>query len=156
MCANSQDCLKKVTESLYTSKIRYGLQLCGSVRTTSAETESGLMKDLQKTQNKALRFLNNSRLKDKISTKSILDKMKMLSVNQLNGQIKLTETWKFMNNKNSSLKNLVLKSRDSERVTRIISIGKLVEEGYSNLSHIRMMQQDFGTKQQTILKTVQV
>ena len=39
-----------------------------------------------------------------------------------------------MNNKNSSLKNLVLKSHDSERVTRAISKGELVEEGYSNLS----------------------
>ena len=92
------------------------------------------MKDLQKTQNKALRFLNKTRIKDKISTKSILEKMNMLSVNQLNAQIKLTETWKLMNNKKSSLKNLVIKSFDSERVMRSVSKGELIEEGSSILS----------------------
>ena len=47
-----------------------------------------------KSQNKLLRFLNKTSLKDKISTKSMLVKHNMLSINQLNAQIKLTEIWK--------------------------------------------------------------
>ena len=43
------------------------------------------------------RILNNCTLKDKISTKSIACELKMLSVNQINAQVKLTETWKALN-----------------------------------------------------------
>ena len=55
------------------------------------------MSQLQKSQNKLLRFLNNSRISDKISTKSMLEKHNMLAVNQINAQIKLTEMWKALN-----------------------------------------------------------
>ena len=52
------------------------------------------MKDLQISQNKMLRLLNNSRICDKISTASLLVKFNMMSVNQINAQIKLSEMWK--------------------------------------------------------------
>ena len=39
------------------------------------------------------RLLNNSRISDKISTSSLLAKFNMLSVNQINTQIKLSEMW---------------------------------------------------------------
>ena len=55
------------------------------------------MSQLQKSQNKLLRFLNNSRISDKISTKFMLEKHNMLAVNQINAQIKLTEMWKALN-----------------------------------------------------------
>ena len=41
-----------------------------------------------------LRLINNSRIKDKISVKSMLKKFNLLSVNQLAAQIKLQEVWK--------------------------------------------------------------
>ena len=41
-----------------------------------------------------LRLINNSRVKDKISTASMLKKFDLLSVNQLAAQIKLQEVWK--------------------------------------------------------------
>ena len=53
--------------------------------------------NIQKIQNKMFRILNNCTLKDKISTKSIACELKMLSVNQINAQVKLTETWKALN-----------------------------------------------------------
>ena len=102
----NDECLLKVANSIYTSKLRYGLQLCAKVRWEDSDTTDGVMKDLQKTQNKLLRFLNKSKIKDEINTKVILKKVKMLSVNQMNAQIKLTETWKALNNKNSALKNV--------------------------------------------------
>ena len=52
---------------------------------------------IQKCLNKLVRVLNNSRLSDKISTKLMLEKLGMLSVNQINAQIKLTEMWKATN-----------------------------------------------------------
>ena len=56
--------------------------------------------DLQKNQNKKCGFLNKSKLSDKISSKSILETQKQLSVNQINAQMKLCDMWKanFQNN----------------------------------------------------------
>ena len=92
------------------------------------------MKVLQKTQNKALRFLNNTKIKDKLNTKKILGNLNMLSVNQLNTQIKLIETWKAMNGINCFLNNLVNKLSEGDRITRSITNGELVEEGASIIS----------------------
>ena len=55
------------------------------------------MKSLQLSQNRLLRLLNNSRVSDKISTKLMLEKYNLPSVNQLAAEIKLTETWKSIN-----------------------------------------------------------
>ena len=55
------------------------------------------MKELQLTQNRLLRAINNTRIKDKISITSMLDKFQLLSVNQLAATIKLQEVWKALN-----------------------------------------------------------
>ena len=55
------------------------------------------MKSLQLTQNRMLRTMNVSKIKDKISTVTLLNKFGLLSVNQLAAQIKLTEVWKSLN-----------------------------------------------------------
>ena len=52
------------------------------------------MKSLQLTQNRLLRVLNQTKLADKVSTESMLNKFKLLSVNQLAAEIKLIEVWK--------------------------------------------------------------
>ena len=132
----NDDCLLKVANSIYTSKLRYGLQLCAKVRWLDSDTTDGMMKDLQKTQNKLLRFLNKSKIKDKINTKVLLQNMNMLSVNQMNAQIKLTETWKALNNKNSALKNLKQKTLigSADRISRSITNGDLIEEGTSEMA----------------------
>ena len=54
-------------------------------------------KSIQLVQNKLLRTLNGTTLKDMISTKALLEKFEMLAVNQLNAQIKLLEMWKSLN-----------------------------------------------------------
>ena len=96
----NQENLKKVAKSIYTSKIRYGLQLIGKVRTEVHESSQSDLNALQKTQNRLIRLLSGTKLSDKISTGSLLKNLKMLSVNQLNAQIKLTEIWKAVNNEN--------------------------------------------------------
>ena len=52
------------------------------------------MKAVQIAQNKLLRQLDGSRIKDRRSIKDMLDKFDMLLINQTSAQIKLTEAWK--------------------------------------------------------------
>ena len=86
-----------IIHSLWISKLRYGLQLCTRVKITNQDPTSGNMKALQITQNRMLRLLNGSRIKDKISIKYMLDKFGLLSVNQLAAKIKIIEVWKIIN-----------------------------------------------------------
>ena len=58
------------------------------------------LKKLQIAQNNMLRTLENVRIKDRVSIKSLLKKNKMLSVNQTNAQIKLLEMWKSVHHPN--------------------------------------------------------
>ena len=86
--------LKKIADSLYMSKIRYGIQLYGRVRTTAVETEQKLIGSIQVAQNKLARFLNGNKLTDKIPTSQIYKELNLQSVNQINAQIKLLDVWK--------------------------------------------------------------
>ena len=51
-------------------------------------------KAIQIIQNNLLRSLNGTKVKDMISIDSLLEKFGVLSVNQLNAQVKLAEIWK--------------------------------------------------------------
>ena len=82
---------KKVADSIFVSKFRYGLQLLGRVRQSDSESSIGDLHTLQLIQNKLARALNNVKLSDYCTTKSLLAKLDMQSVNQLNAQIKITE-----------------------------------------------------------------
>ena len=76
------------------SKLRYGLQLCTAVRLNEDEKKNENTKATQIAQNKVLRLMDGSRVKDKRNIKDMLEKFDMLSVNQTAAQIKLTEAWK--------------------------------------------------------------
>ena len=91
----------KVADSLYTSKIRYGIQLMGNVRTNAEDPKKSLLKKVQVSQNKFARFMGGKSLLEKIPTEKILGDLKLLSVNQLNAQCKLQEVWKSLNNKDN-------------------------------------------------------
>jgi hypothetical protein len=86
-----------VHNSLWMSKLRYGLQLYLKAVLNEDETRSPILKTLQLSQNRMLRGINKSRISDKIRTKSMLKKFDLLSVNQLAVQIKLIEVWKSIN-----------------------------------------------------------
>ena len=123
--------IQKVAESIYMSKLMYGLELLGKIRWSDSVTKTCHFKDLQKAQNKLVRFLNKTRISDKVSTSSMLKKLNMCSVNQLNAKIKLTEMWKSVNIPNY---NLEIKKKELEtgmRSSRSITNGKLIEEGKS-------------------------
>ena len=86
-----------VVHSLWISKLRYGLQLCTRVRLTDSDVTTCAMKTLQLTQNRLLRVLNGTKIKDRISIRSMLEKFQLLSVHQLAAKIKLIEVWKTIN-----------------------------------------------------------
>ena len=129
----NQNKLKKVADSIWTSKLRYGLQLYGAVRTKDSDPTNGLMTKLQVTQNKLLRVLENVNLADGIHTKTLLENQNMLSVNQLAGQIKLNEMWKATNVKNYAIKVNKQTTAPNGRATRGDTSGKLIEPGKSSL-----------------------
>ena len=93
----SEDRLRKIADSLYMSKIRYGVQLFGYVRMKNDDVEQKLLGSIQVAQNKLARFLNGNSLLDKIPSAQIYGELKMQSINQINAQIKLTDIWKSLN-----------------------------------------------------------
>ena len=96
-------CIKKrkLTAKLKILKISWGylvdLPIYGPVRQQISDPQSILMEKLQIAHNNMLRTLENVRVKDKASIKSLLERNDMLSVNQTGAQIKLTEMWKSKN-----------------------------------------------------------
>ena len=56
-------------------------------------------------------------LKDKIKTKSISQLLKMLSINQINAQVKLTEMWKAMNIEDYPIKGEIQVANEENRTT---------------------------------------
>ena len=126
--------IQKIVDSLYTSKLRYGLPLFGKIKWNQSDTQEKWLTDLQLNQNKMLRFLNGSKISDRISTESILIKFNILSVNQLNAQIKIMEIWKALNIDHYPAKLKKVTLRNDRSKTRAVSNGTLIEEGKSILA----------------------
>jgi hypothetical protein len=99
----SKNKLCKVVDSLWTFKLRYGLQLCTEVRLTAEHPKILYMTMAQRLQNKMLRILDGALVLDRKSTNTLLDNQNMLSVNQIAAQIKLTEMWKASNDSQSPI-----------------------------------------------------
>ena len=123
----------KVANSIFISKIKYGLQLLGKVRMTKEDVEQGDLGAIQRVQNKMVRLLNGCRLLDKIKTQTLLKNVKMLSVNQINAQIKLTEVWKAVNDPNHPLKIEKLTHVNANCLTRAVKNEDLKEFGKSSI-----------------------
>ena len=115
--------LRKISDGLFTSKLRYGLQPLSQIRWRDDDVQTNGMEQLQKSQNKLLRLLNYSKISDKISIKSMLEKHNMLSVNQINAQIKLTEMWKAMNDIDHPFKIEKQEVNESQRMSRSVTNG---------------------------------
>jgi hypothetical protein len=130
----SSTALQKIVDGLFTSKLRYGLQLLGKVRKSDEDPKNAELQAIQKIQNKVVRMLNNVKLSDRTNTATLLKRIKMLSVNQMNAQIKLGETWKSMNMHNYPTE---FKNQDQIQLntsTRACTNGGILEEGHKTLS----------------------
>ena len=119
--------LLKIGNGLFISKLRYGLQLLGKVRWRDSDPSNQDMEAIQKCYNKLLRILNNTNLSDKVSTKYMLTKFNLLSVNQINAQIKLTEIWKSVSTANYPITTSTVQRSDNVMTTRAATIGTLQE-----------------------------
>ena len=80
----------KMVDGLFISKICYGIQLMGKVRIKETDPTNKDFDNIQMVQNKLLRMLTKTKLKDMVSTKSRLNQTNMMSVNQINAQITKT------------------------------------------------------------------
>ena len=81
-----------------------------------------------------LRILNGSKIKDKVLVKSLLEKFKLLSVNQLNASVKLLVVWKTLRVDNYPLTIKTQESRDGVTATRADRAGRPIEIGKSILT----------------------
>jgi hypothetical protein len=93
-----------MANSLWTSKMRYGLQQCTEVGTEENQKKNTDMKVVQKAHNRLLRVLTRTRRMDRTKIKDMLDKTGMLSVNQTAAQIKLLQVWKITHTNDYPLK----------------------------------------------------
>ena len=95
-----------------------------------------LLEKLQIAQNKCARFLHGSTLLDRINTKTIFKETNLLSINQINAQIKLTEVWKSQNLKAYPIK--WIKRSEVQKRTGLKNSNKpdLVITGKSNIQSL--------------------
>ena len=102
----------------------------GKVRTSREDTVGAEFKAIQLVQNNLLRTLNRSKIKDKVSVSSMLEKFNMQSINQLNASVKLLDMWKALNVDNYPLSikrqeiNAEGMSTRADQAGRPIEIGK--------------------------------
>ena len=108
----------------------------GKIRWNNEDVLTKEFEDIQKNQNKMMRFFNKTKISDKISSSSILEKYNQLSVNQLNAQMKLCEMWKANNVDNYPTKvhKRCINDDESRSTTRSTTKGVLLESGKSTLS----------------------
>ena len=125
--------LRRIADSIFNLKVRYGLQMCGKARTNERDIKQGYLIDIQKVQNKLFRLLHNSTIKDKIPTKNIANDLNMLSVNQINAQVKLAEIWKFLNVDNYPQIGSLKTTNDAQRASRSITKDDLIIKGKTEL-----------------------
>ena len=92
------------------------------------------MEAIQKWQNKLLRVLNGTCNSDKISIKTMLTSLGMLSVNQINAQIKICEMWKSTRIPKYPIKTELIQRPADVANTRAVSLGELKEGKLSNAS----------------------
>ena len=121
--------LTKIVDGLFTSKIRYGLQLFGRVRLSDQDPINGDLKEIQMAQNRMMRSLQGKKLSDQTPIKDLLQATNMLSINQLNAQIKILEIWKATNINDYPLKLNKKEIIPGQTNTRSCTQGRLVVPG---------------------------
>jgi ribonuclease P/MRP protein subunit RPP40 len=124
--------LKVVADGLWTSKLRYGLAIFGSLRMSENDSKCKMGTELQIAQNKLLRLLTGSRLSDKKSVSSMLGQLGLSSVNQMIAEARLLETWKATHLPGAPLADILSKKLPgSSTTTRSISNSHLTIQGAS-------------------------
>ena len=85
-------------------------------------------------QNKLLRLITNTKLTDRVSTDTLLKQTNLMSVNQINGQIKIQEIWESRNIPNYPIQVAAQSINELGTSTRAGTSGRLIESGKSCLA----------------------
>ena len=129
----SEKGLRKITDSLWTSKLRYGLQLCATVRTNENQPKNTEVTKLQKAQNRMLRVLTKTKRLERKRITDMLKETQFLSVNQTSAQIKLTEMWKATKDEKYPIKVEVIREKLTGISTRRNQSTQIKETGRTNV-----------------------
>ena len=115
------------------------------VRLSKEDRKEGNMKATQIAQNKMLRVLDATSLRERKSTKDLLESQQLLSVNQLAAQIKLTEAWKATHDPEYPIK-MVKDTNPEDNYTRVLrpSSVRTMEEGGKTQSAQTSFVRDAG------------
>ena len=108
--------------------------MLGKVRLKASDPINKDFDNIQKVQNKLVRMLTKTNLLDKISTASLLAKTNMMSVNQMNCQIKIQEIWKSLNISNYPIQMEKQSPNENGPATRADIKGRLIVSAKSCLS----------------------
>ena len=129
----SEKGLKKITDSLWNSKLRYGLQLCAEVRTSENQSKNTELLKLQKAQNRMLRVLTKTRRLDRKRITEMLKETDSLSVNQTSAQIKMMEMWKATRDSKYPIQVEVIREQKTGTSTRGNQSIRIKETGRTKL-----------------------
>ena len=106
----------------------------GKVRTKDEDPQCAAFKAIQLVQNRLLRFVNGTQIKDRVPTQQLLTKFNMSSVNQLNAQAKLLEVWKALNIEDYPQQIKVQGASKTGAITRRSTKGSPMEMGRLSLT----------------------
>ena len=79
-------------------------------------------------------MITNTKLLDRVSTETLLKQTNMMSVNQINGQIKIQEIWKSRNIPNYPIQVAAQLINEIGTTTRAGTSGRLIRSGKSCLA----------------------
>ena len=117
-----RDHLLPIVHGLLISRIRYGLSLFGSVRTSESDASNHLMSRMQIELNKVLRLVCGKRLSDRISTKDLHQCANVLSVNQMAAECQLREVWRTLNHKLPAAEYFPMMDDVKERISVLLRL----------------------------------
>ena len=98
--------LPKIAEATVASKIRYGIEIYGAIRSSSSDPQCSITKDLQVSLNHAMCIAMKSRIKDHVRIADLCDKTKIKSVNHMSAESKLKMVWSALENDESALNDI--------------------------------------------------
>ena len=113
-------------EYILLSRIRYGIALFGSVRTTEEDPLSKTMQELQIKLNNinTMRFLANKKIADRITIEDLRERTKIPSVNQIAAEAILMKVFNAMR---SQIANRIT-IKDFQERTKISSVNQIAAE----------------------------
>ena len=98
--------LPQISNSIVTSKLRYGLAVYGSVRMSDSDPKTQQQRDLQVALNKALRIVTKVRLADRVPIQELCYRTGALTVNQMCCEDQLRLVWNSLRDESSPLRSL--------------------------------------------------